>query len=1047
MSQSSTYTSFQAANLKILTVKGPKGDPGRDGTGAPLPVTGLYPLYYDAGSGVMGIYSGAYVTPGQLTSASGALQAQINGAGVSSVNGLNGVVYLTGGQGVTITHLGQTITITATGVASGDLSAVYQALTQTGSILWGRDASISGGLEVRILQSGAANVAYTNSQVAMTGQAAILYANEVSGALQSQIANSGALYLNRITPAPQSIQSAVGFASSTDYSGNLTVYDNGSSTYLYIDAINSVNITGKVILDGTFLTYEYASGAVGVNDYRGLDFRTLGFWLESSEDGIVLQGASRTLSGDWHAQGGAHPNSLVVQSGLWATGSSLYSLITGNTGTTSVSGYITTGQADLRYYPLGTNPSGYVTVGQTGQFYPSSNPRGYAMSGDLAATGGAAVAYTNVISGILAGQIAEAAGTPVSVTGSSAMAAAMFTGRGPVSIFTSGSTVFVSGNNNDAINLSGNLSATGATLISRDNSISGGLEARLIQTGNAAVAYTTVVSGGLETRIGLTGQAAWQAAQNNAVNLSGRLVASGQLLSALQVTGSNILNVVNATGVGTVRTSLSGLIWFVSGSNADSINLSGALSQTGSALISRDDSISGGLEQRIFLTGAAAVVYINSVSGGLETRLSATGQVLAGLVNGLSGTVDSIFVHRTGNELISGNKYFSGNIGIGTINASELLTIGDLTSSPNIRLSRWAFFGQESTHLTTVIGGNIKASGSSSVVSQDTPDGYRAIRMRYDEGITFHAYQGNVSGGDLVGNERMRISTDGNVGIGTSSPTSRLHVVTESNTAAIYAKSNTYRTIEMDSNHIQGPYLTASWSGGAFADIGSELRLISTENFSSGFAIVTRGASPVSIGTSGTRRLIVMGDGSVGIGTSNPIAKLEVRGGIYASAFGNVQADGNFYLSTGLLSSNSDVNPLRLGINDSEKLRIHTNGNVGIGTASPAAKLDISGSTILGGNTTFKSGIIDTPKAISSDYSILSTDHRLYCTNLNPITLTFPSVLTNSGQQIRIKMLSTGAVYFTGVFGQKFDGSDLYTMAGQYNAVEVQAFNNHWNLW
>jgi len=44
-------------------------------------------------------------------------------------------------------------------------------------------------------------------------------------------------------------------------------------------------------------------------------------------------------------------------------------------------------------------------------------------------------------------------------------------------------------------------------------------------------------------------------------------------------------------------------------------------------------------------------------------------------------------------------------------------------------------------------------------------------------------------------------------------------------------------------------------------------------------------------------------------------------------------------------------------INDSEKMRIDSSGNVGIGTISPNYKLDVSGNVLIGsgGNSTYAS--------------------------------------------------------------------------------------------
>ena len=44
------------------------------------------------------------------------------------------------------------------------------------------------------------------------------------------------------------------------------------------------------------------------------------------------------------------------------------------------------------------------------------------------------------------------------------------------------------------------------------------------------------------------------------------------------------------------------------------------------------------------------------------------------------------------------------------------------------------------------------------------------IRMKYDEGITFHTTDANVTADDALDNERMRITTSGQMGLGTNNP-------------------------------------------------------------------------------------------------------------------------------------------------------------------------------------------------------------------------------------------------------------------------------------
>ena len=113
----------------------------------------------------------------------------------------------------------------------------------------------------------------------------------------------------------------------------------------------------------------------------------------------------------------------------------------------------------------------------------------------------------------------------------------------------------------------------------------------------------------------------------------------------------------------------------------------------------------------------------------------------------------------------------NGNVGIGTSNPSQKIEIGG-DSKLNLKVGRWATIGITGGALATIIGNNIKASQSINNKMDfitTTNDGAKAIKMQYNEGITFHTMLGNVTANSqFSGYERMRIDNDGNVGIGTS---------------------------------------------------------------------------------------------------------------------------------------------------------------------------------------------------------------------------------------------------------------------------------------
>ena len=84
----------------------------------------------------------------------------------------------------------------------------------------------------------------------------------------------------------------------------------------------------------------------------------------------------------------------------------------------------------------------------------------------------------------------------------------------------------------------------------------------------------------------------------------------------------------------------------------------------------------------------------------------------------------------------------------------------------------------------------------------------------------------------------------------------------------------------------------------------------------------------------------ITSSGNVGIGTSSPTEVLHVVGDILATG-GDFKSDANNYLG---FSNNTFA---RFVINDSEKMRIDSSGNVGIGTTSPGRQLQLSSADTL----------------------------------------------------------------------------------------------------
>ena len=197
-----------------------------------------------------------------------------------------------------------------------------------------------------------------------------------------------------------------------------------------------------------------------------------------------------------------------------------------------------------------------------------------------------------------------------------------------------------------------------------------------------------------------------------------------------------------------------------------------------------------------------------------------------------------------------------------------------------------------------------------------------------DEGIKFSTDEGSTI--------EMIILNGGNVGIGTATPGAKLQVGTRGTAGALTVP--TTDGILFDFHNDGSPYARHSAIISQAGDASESV-----------IDFWTKAAS----GTN-SKKMTIRGDGNVGIGTASPVSKFEVDGSIKVTGITS-----NIGTAAGLsLSYDNGINyistwsstPLIIQtynyqafhISGSEKMRIHTDGNVGIGTTSPGAKLDVS---------------------------------------------------------------------------------------------------------
>jgi len=200
---------------------------------------------------------------------------------------------------------------------------------------------------------------------------------------------------------------------------------------------------------------------------------------------------------------------------------------------------------------------------------------------------------------------------------------------------------------------------------------------------------------------------------------------------------------------------------------------------------------------------------------------------------------------------------------------------------------------------------------------------------------------------------RMRIKDSGNVGIGTTSPSSILHL--EASTPILKILSNQYygnSAINMGNGGSEAGFITC------FNNPGISSLELRYDNGAFGDAAIRVGQRNLEFRIDGGTAMYINSSKNVGIGTTGPGEKLTVAGNISITSpnsFLVKNGDSNHGLKYGYntFASNPTDGPILYGWDagglgtkrNSENIALYWNylGNVGIGTTIPAYPLDVSG--------------------------------------------------------------------------------------------------------
>jgi hypothetical protein len=383
-----------------------------------------------------------------------------------------------------------------------------------------------------------------------------------------------------------------------------------------------------------------------------------------------------------------------------------------------------------------------------------------------------------------------------------------------------------------------------------------------------------------------------------------------------------------------------------------------------------------------FSTSVTSPLHI----GGTAASSSLTLQSTSGV-----GTTDSI-LFKVGNNGATTAMTIStlGSLGIGVTPAAwaNALQVGTGSSmwSNNVEYS---YFGTNN-----YFGGanwNFIGTGRAAQYSQ-------AIGQH----LWYTSSASGTAGGTITWNESMRIDSGGNVGIGTSSPSSKLEVVGASSLVKSTASSG-YGAF----------YANAATGNGAFYFFAinntETARIYSDSANYLGFAT----------GSSGIEKMRIDSSGNVGIGTSSPgnqlvvsksqnaatvIQLLNNNAGASAQSIIQLQVGASAYVN---YAASSTYNQL-IGVGGvvtqyfdfdtqlwrsnagTEYMRINSSGNVGIGTTSPSTRLSVVSAT--NGGISVNDGTVNTiiynsSGGVSSIGTTTNHSLQLYTNNVARVTI------------------------------------------------------------
>jgi hypothetical protein len=338
-----------------------------------------------------------------------------------------------------------------------------------------------------------------------------------------------------------------------------------------------------------------------------------------------------------------------------------------------------------------------------------------------------------------------------------------------------------------------------------------------------------------------------------------------------------------------------------------------------------------------------------------------TSQATVGLLTNENGgaTDDASSLHHHDSLYARLNSNSSQNLGSGGIATTGAASLGSVAIGAQGTLGLGSFTtAQQTTLVGSLTAGNAGRTWYNSTTNQVMVwNGATAQPV-----ATGNASQWTSGTGGII------TYTGGNVGVGTAAPGAPLDIqaglaaaVTSSNISSLGASGTGNITVTSTTGFPASGTLSVNGETQRYTVVdATTLNVTARAQYGTTGVTHSDGSAVrfvsqlVSRGTTTAPQLSVLSDGSVGVNTASPTERLVVNGSIrlanptgHAVITSSVTAS-NYGSSQELSLSSGSTSRVRILAQNTEIARFNSTGDVGIGTAAPAARLDVAGEAKVG---------------------------------------------------------------------------------------------------